>query len=43
MANKTPTTGPWLENNDFVTREEGYENLFWGYVKSLLAHHFPES
>ena len=35
--------GPWLERNGFITREEEYEQLFKGYIKSLLAHHFPGS
>ncbi|KAL7526214.1 hypothetical protein ACHAWF_001676 [Thalassiosira exigua] len=35
--------GPWLAKHGFATREEGYERLFEGYLKSLLAHRFPGS
>ena len=35
--------GPWLEEHGFIEREEEYEELFAGYIKSLLVHHFPEA
>jgi len=35
--------GPWLKQNGFITREQGYEELFQGYIESLLSHNFPRS